>query len=274
MGGKRTKKIAAIIGIVLTWEIAALIAKATSAYASVLVPTWGAVFTRDLPEFAAFRGGAEANYIDALIVLGINSLITIRRVLTGLAIGGMLGVITGIFIGLQPTLRGMFYPVVRLLRNIPLLALIALFLVWFGGSEKGIIIYIAFGLWIIYFTNTIEAIDGADRVRINFARTLGASDTEVYTNVIIPMIVPNIINATKVALGVAWAIALGGEFLAAQDGLGRLLILSQQYMKTGRMLIILILYIILTVLFSWILKLVGDRFTQWMPKTEQKGEKK
>ena len=80
------------------------------------------------------------------------------------------------------------------------------------------------------------------------------------------MIVPNIINASKVALGVAWAVALGGEFLAAQDGLGRLLILSQQYMKTGRMLIILILFIILTGLFGWFLKLVGDRFTRWMPK--------
>ena len=127
-------------------------------------------------------------------------------------------------------------------------------------------IYIAFGLWIIYTTNVIEAIDRADRTRINFARTLGASNQKIYTNVILPMIVPNIINASKVALGVAWAVALGGEFLAAQDGLGRLLILSQQYMKTGRMLIILILFIILTGLFSWLLKLVGDRLTRWMPK--------
>ena len=180
--------------------------------------------------------------------------------------GGVTGVLTGIVIGLRPTLRGMFYPVVRLLCNIPLLALIALFLVWFGGKEKGIVIYIAFGLWIIYATNVIEAIDRADRTRINFARTLGASNQKIYTNVILPMIVPNIINASKVALGVAWAVALGGEFLAAQDGLGRLLILSQQYMKTGRMLIILILFIILTGLFSWLLKLVGDRLTRWMPK--------
>lgn len=268
MKGKRAKKIIIVIGIVLVWEIVALVAKASGPQASVLVPTWGQVLLQDLPEFAAFRGGASPNYADALIVLGRNCLITIRRVLLGLFAGGLIGVVTGILIGLQPVLRGMFYPAVRLLRNIPLLALIALFLVWFGGSEKGILIYIAFGLWIIYFTNTIEAIDNADRTRINFARTLGAGKAEIYVNVIIPMIVPNIINATKIALGVAWAIALGGEFLAAQSGLGRLLILSQQYMRTGRMLIILILFIFLTVLFSGILKLIGNKLTRWMPKTE------
>ncbi len=88
---------------------------------------------------------------------------------------------------------------------------------------------------------------------------------DVYTNVILPMIVPNIINTTKVALGVSWAVALGGEFLAAQNGLGRLLIVSQQYMETGRMLIILIVFIILTAIFSWIVKVIGNRITRWMP---------
>ncbi|QEK19007.1 hypothetical protein LAJLEIBI_03038 [[Clostridium] hylemonae DSM 15053] len=47
-----------------------------------------------------------------------NSLITVKRVVTGLFIGGAAGVVTGIIIGLQPVLRGMFYPVVKILRNI------------------------------------------------------------------------------------------------------------------------------------------------------------
>lgn len=265
MRAKHLKKVIAVIGLIAFWEIAALIAKSGGPYTAVLVPTWGEVFTKSLPGFAAFNGGALPNYGDAVYVLLTNSLITIKRVVIGLAIGGAAGIITGIIIGLQPVLRGMFYPVIKVLRNIPLLALIALFLVWFGGEEIGIIIYIAFGLWIIYTTNIIEAIDNADRIRINFARTLGAKNMDVYTNVILPMIVPNIINTTKVALGVSWAIALGGEFLAAQSGLGRLLIVSQQYMETGRMLIILILFIILTAIFSWIVKVIGNRITRWMP---------
>lgn len=265
MGTKHVKKILAAVGLVVFWQIAALIARSGGEYTAVLVPTWGKVLTESLPGFAAFRGGALPNYGDALYVLLSSSLITVKRVLIGLLAGGLAGVATGIIIGLWPVLRAMLYPIIRILRNIPLLALIALFLVWFGGEERGIIIYIAFGLWIIYTTNIIEAIDNADRIRINFARTLGARNMDIYTNVILPMIVPNIINATKVALGVAWAIALGGEFLAAQDGLGRLLIVSQQYMETGRMLIILIVFIVLTAIFSWVVKAAGNRITRWMP---------
>ena len=266
MVSKNIKRVTAAIALIIFWQIAALIAKNGGEHMALLVPTWKTIFRDSLPGFASFRNGAAANYKDAVIVLILNSLITIRRVWIGLGIGGALGIITGIFIGLRPVVRAMFYPVVKILRNIPLLALIGLFLVWFGGSETGIIVYISFGLWIIFSTDIIEAIENADPVKINFARTLGAGSKEIYTEVIIPMIVPNIVDATKVGLGCAWAVALGGEFLAAQNGLGRLLIVSQQYMETGRMLIILILFIMLTTVFSWLVKKIGNRLTSWMPR--------
>lgn len=268
--GKYIRKFTVIILICLLWQMAAMIARQGGPMTSSLAPSWGHIITKDLPGFASFKLGATSNdalsYWDAAHVLLINSFITVRRVLFGLLVGGAFGVITGALIGLQPTLRKMFYPVVRVFRNIPLLALIGLFLVWFGGKEEGIIIYIAFGLWIVYCTNTIEAIQNIDPMRVNFARTLGGNKKVIYTQVIFPMIIPNLINTTKVALGVAWAVALGGEFLAAQDGLGRLLIVSQNYVETGRMLIILIIFIMLTELFSWINKIIGDRLTSWMPK--------
>lgn len=267
---KHIRKFIVIIFICIFWEIASIIARQGGPMTASLVPSWSHIITKDLPGFASFKSGAVSNetlnYADAFHVLTVNSLITIRRVLVGLLIGGILGIITGAVIGLQPMLRRMFYPVVRIFRNIPLLALIGLFLVWFGGKEEGIIIYISFGLWIVYCTNTIEAIQNIDPLRVDFARTLGGDKAVIYTQVIFPMIIPNLINTTKVALGVAWAVALGGEFLAAQDGLGRLLIISQNYVETGRMLIILIIFILLTELFSWFNKIIGDRLTSWMPK--------
>ncbi len=159
----------------------------------------------------------------------------------------------------------MFYPTIRFIRNVPLLALVALFLVWFGGNEKGIIIYISFALWVIYCTSTIEAITTIDPVRIAFARTLGAKEKDIFLSISIPMIIPNILDATKVALGVAWAVALGSEFLAAQNGLGRLMIISQMYLNTGRMLVILILFVIYTALFSGFVTIISRRLLRWMP---------
>src|SRR5699024_2756912 len=111
----------------------------------------------------------------------------------------------------------------------------------------------------------IEAVQGIDPAQVNFAKTLGGDSRVIYSQVVFPMILPNLFSATKVALGVAWAVALGGEFLAAQDGLGRLLIISQNYTEVGRMLIILIVFVLLTELFSWLNKKIGDRLTSWMP---------
>lgn len=266
---KYINKVIAIVIICLGWEIASILARQGGSTVASLVPSWYQIITVDFPGFASFKTGGISNDISnywvALEVLFINSLITIKRVLIGLFLGGFTGILMGILIGLQPTLRKIFYPVIQVIRNIPLLALIGLFLVWFGGKEEGIIIYIAFGLWVIFCTNTIEAIQGINPTSINFAKTLGADNRTISTQIIIPMIIPNLVNALNVAFGIAWAVALGGEFLAAPDGLGKLLIISQDYVQTGRMLIILIIFVFLTELFSWINKKVGTRLTNWMP---------
>lgn len=267
--GKFSGKLMAVLLVIIGWEIASFIARQSGGTAATLVPSWWEILTEDLPSFASFKLGATSNdassYFAAFQVLISNSLITIKRVLIGFVIGGVLGVGMGILIGLNDVLNKLFYPVIKVLRNIPLLALIGLFLVWFGGREEGIIIYIAFGLWIIFCTNTIEAIHNVNPLSIQFAKTLGANNREITTEVILPMIVPNLVNATNVAFGVAWAVALGGEFLAAPDGLGRLLIVSQNYVVTGRMVIILIIFVILTEVFSWMNRIIGNRLTSWMP---------
>ena len=61
MGTKHIKKILAAAGLIVFWQIAALIARSGGEYSAVLVPTWGKVLTESLPGFAAFRGGALPN---------------------------------------------------------------------------------------------------------------------------------------------------------------------------------------------------------------------
>lgn len=262
----RLRRFVAIIILVAAWEIASIAARSSGPTFAMMVPSWSQILTTDFASFSTFVSGATSDdahsYYQAAYVLIFNTLVTVRRVALGLLLGGAVGVVSGMLIGFQPVIRNIFYPVVSTLRNVPLLALIALFLVWFGGRESGIVVFISFGLWVIYCTNTIEAIANADAARINFARTLGATKRDIYLEVILPMILPNLFNATKVALGVAWAVALGGEFLAAQDGLGRLLLVSQNYMKTGRMVIILVIYILLTTFFDWLMVRIGKYFTR------------
>lgn len=263
---RATRILIAIAVLAVAWQIGALLAQEQGPRAARLAPTWQEIFLVDLPEMSQFAdGGTDADYGTALSVIGQNAVATIVRVAISLALAFFIGTALGLFTVSSRFSYGVISPIARVLRNVPLLALVPLFLIWFGGEEYGVIAFITFGLSIIYLSSTIAAIETVDRNRIAFARTLGAGRLTTVWEVIVPSIVPNLLDATRVAVGVAFAVGLGGEFLAAQDGLGRLLIVSQTYVKTGRMVIILLCYILLAGIASRLVDLVGSRFTQWLP---------
>lgn len=264
---KRAARILIAIAVLAAaWQIGALLAQEQGPRAARLAPTWQEIFLVDLPEMSQFAdGGTDADYGTALAVIGQNAVATIVRVAISLALAFFIGTALGLLTVSSRFSYGVISPIARVLRNVPLLALVPLFLIWFGGEEYGVIAFITFGLSIIYLSSTIAAIETVDRNRIAFARTLGAGRLTTVWEVIVPSIVPNLLDATRVAVGVAFAVGLGGEFLAAQDGLGRLLIVSQTYVKTGRMVIILLCYILLAGIASRLVDLVGSRFTQWLP---------
>jgi len=258
----------AALVLAAAWQVAALVAESNGPSTAALAPTWQHIVLVDFPGFASFDGGlASSDYGVALGVLGSNALATTVRVLVSLALAFIIGTGVGLLAMSTRISRGIVSPIARVLRNIPLLALVPLFLIWFGGQESGVIAFITFGLSIIYLTSTIAAIDTVDPTRLAFARTLGASRLEALRDVTLPSIVPNLVDATRVAVGVAFAVGLGGEFLAAQEGLGRLLLVSQTYVLTGRMIVILLCYILLAGIATGFVDLIGARLTRWMPRS-------
>ncbi len=97
------------------------------------------------------------------------------------------------------------------------------------------------------------------------ARTLGATRFQVYRTIIMPAIIPGLIGAVRVALGSSWAIVLAAEYLSVQSGLGRLMILSEMFFFTGRMVVVVILFIIYSVILNLAFLLIARRVTRWMP---------
>jgi ABC-type nitrate/sulfonate/bicarbonate transport system permease component len=262
--------VVAVLVLAAAWQVSALMVQSSGGPATRLAPTWQQIFLVDLPGMASFQyGGQESDYGAALWVLATNAWATILRVLTSLLLAFVLGTALGVITMSSRFTYGVISPIARVVRNVPLLALVPLFLIWFGGEEYGVIAFITFGLSVIYLTSTIAAIETVDRNRVNFARVLGANRLAVIWDVILPSIVPNLLDATRVAVGVAFAVGLGGEFLAAQDGLGRLLIVSETYVQTGRMVIILLCYVVLASVAARIVDLIGNRLTRWLPHSSQ-----
>jgi ABC-type nitrate/sulfonate/bicarbonate transport system permease component len=258
--------IAALV-LAAVWQVAALAAEAIGPSAARLTPTWQHIALVDLPGFATFSDtGQDSGYGAAFQVIASNALATVRRVAISLVLAFFIGTALGLLTMSSRFTYDLIFPLTRVIRNVPLLALVPLFLIWFGGEEYGVIAFITFGLSIIYLTMTISAIETVDKTRIAFARMLGANRLTLTRDVILPSIVPNLLDATRVAVGVAFAVGLGGEFLAAQEGLGRLLLVSQTYVLTGRMVIVLLCYVALASIAAQIVDIAGFRLTRWMPR--------
>jgi ABC-type nitrate/sulfonate/bicarbonate transport system permease component len=84
------------------------------------------------------------------------------------------------------------------------LALISLFLVWFGGAPIGIYLYIIFSIAMMMVVATVNAIQNVHPIYIQFAQTLGASRGKVFRTVVLPAIMPELFGGIRVAVGIAW----------------------------------------------------------------------
>jgi ABC-type nitrate/sulfonate/bicarbonate transport system permease component len=259
----------ALLAMLVVWETLAWILKWLTRYADTILPTWEGVLFRALPSFGILwmgPGGGVASYGGAAEVLLQHSLYTLSRVLGGALIGILLGLAVGLALGWDRRIRGLLWPTLQVLRPVPHMAIIPLFMVWFGGRETGVWIYIVWAIFSMMVVYVVEAVRNSPPLLKDFARTQGATNFQVYWTVVLPWIVPSLIGGIRVALGVSWAISLGGEFIGTQYGLGRLLILSQTFLDSGRMVVIAVLYIIYGFAINKLVVLIADRWTRWVPR--------
>ena len=146
-----------------------------------------------------------------------------QRVFIGVALGVVLAVPVGFMLGWYQRLRVFVDPVINFFRALPPIALIPLVIVYFGIGESAkiaILFYASFfaGVIVMY-----EGIAQISPIYVRVARTLGATDLEIFLRIIVPLTFPHMLTAVRVALGVAWATLVASELIAAQQGLGAMI---------------------------------------------------
>ena len=155
--------------------------------------------------------------------LWMDVLMSTQRVFFGVVLGVLLAVPVGFCLGWYRGVRRFMDPVINFFRALPPIALIPLVIVYFGIGESA---KIAILFYASFFAGVIVMYEGSAQISpifIKVARTLGASDVEIFSRVIVPLTIPHILTAVRVALGVAWATLVASELIAAQQGLGALI---------------------------------------------------
>ncbi len=154
------------------------------------------------------------------------------RVVTGFALGALVGVPLGYAMGLSGWFRGWFDPIVEFMRPVPPLALIPLVIIWAGIGESGkIVLLVLASLWIM----AIAARSGVAGVRlskVHAAYSLGASRAQVLRHVIVPNSLPDIFTGARVAMGVCWGTVVAAELVAADKGAGMMIMAASKFQQT------------------------------------------
>src|SRR3954463_14797942 len=146
-----------------------------------------------------------------------------RRVFLGVALGILAAVPVGFLLGWYRSVRSFADPVINFFRALPPIALIPLVIVYFGVDEIAKVVILFYASFFAGVIVMYEGIAQISPIYVRVSRTLGATDAEIFRKVIIPLTVPHLLTALRVALGVAWATLVASELIAAQQGLGALI---------------------------------------------------
>ena len=192
-----------------------------------------------------------------------NLLVSLGRVVNGLAIGLPVGLLLGLAAGLFKWAEDIVDPPLQALRMIPHLALIPVFIVWFGIGDTSKVALILIGPLFPLYLNVLHGIRGVDARLVEAAQSFGLGRLEVIRRVILPGALPQIFVGLRQAIGVAWLTLVVAEMTAAPHGIGTLLSDARDALRLDIIFVLLILYALLGVATDLFVRLLEKRFLIW-----------
>lgn len=219
------------------WQIASLLAGRTMAGAH-MVPS-----LLDVAEASKLLGnywpgglglmrtaeGAELTWRAAVYAFFYNSGLTLFRVFVGFGLGILLGVGLAAAVSWSTVLRkAMVFPA-HMARMLPLLALVPLFNLWLGDTETAAVLFVALVTFCVMFATSLAAIAAVPDYFMLYGASLGASRPRIYWSIVLPAAMPRIAVGILMAHGFAWGGVIAAEFLGMQYGIGRIVLMAQQF---------------------------------------------
>lgn len=167
--------------------------------------------------------------------------ITVQRVALGLLFGVSVAIVVGTATGLFALASDLFDPLLQSMKNIPSLAWVPLFLLWFGIGEGAKVALIAVGAFFPTYLNLSTGIREIDEELLEVASVYDLGRVESLRQVVLPAALPSLLVGLRGSVGLAWMFVVAAELIAASQGIGFLLsdgrVLSRPDLIVGSLLL-------------------------------------
>lgn len=188
---------------------------------------------------------------------------SLTRLAIGSALGVTAGIAVGVMIGLFSLARAGLVPLVAALFPIPKIALLPLFVIWFGIDEGSKYALIALGTFTPTVVATYGAVDNVDRLLIRMAQSFGLSWRSIVWKIVLPGALPGILSGLRISLSIGIILLVAAEMLGAQYGIGAYILEAGSLYDLERLFAGVVILSALGVLTSTVIGWAEKRLLVW-----------
>lgn len=188
---------------------------------------------------------------------------SLSRLAVGSALGISAGVAAGVMIGLFSLVRAGMVPLVAALFPIPKIALLPLFVIWFGIDEGSKYALIALGTFTPTVVATYGAVDNVDRTLIRMGQSFGLTWASIVRKIVLPGALPGILSGLRVSIAIGIILLVAAEMLGAQYGIGAYILEAGSLYDLERLFAGVVILSGLGVLTSGVIGWVERRVLAW-----------
>jgi sulfonate transport system permease protein len=189
--------------------------------------------------------------------------VSLQRVAIGLAIGVPVGTGLALISGLFPIGERLVDPVVQMFRTMPALALVPLFILWFGIGEQPKVLLVATATSFPIYINLHAGIRGVDGRLVEAGRVFGLSRLRLIRDIVLPGALPSFLVGLRYSLGIAWIVLVASEQINATSGLGFMMLNAQNLLQTDVIFVGLIVYSLLGLFSDLLVQLLERWLLSW-----------
>lgn len=188
---------------------------------------------------------------------------SLQRLALGVLIAGVIGLLIGLTTGSLPFISASFSPLLTVVSLIPPLAILPILFIIFGLGEVSKVVLIAIGITPFIARDIQRRTQEIPAEQLVKAQTLGASTSQILIRVLLPQIMPKLLEAVRLSLGAGWLFLIAAEAVAATDGLGYRIFLVRRYLAMDVILPYVAWITILAFMMDWSLRAMNERFFPW-----------
>ncbi len=200
-----------------------------------------------------------------------NLAVSLVRAGVGLGLAIVIGVSLALVAGLSRIGEDLVDAPIQMLRTIPVLALVPMFILWFGIGEMPKILLVTLGATFPIYLNLYKGIRAIDPKLLEAARTLGLTHGETVRHVILPGALPDLLVGLRFSVGISWLMLVVAEQVNANAGIGHMMMDAEDFLRTDIILVGMLVYALFGLASDQGVRLLERRLLVWRPQAHRRG---